>query len=85
MNIKEVVLDSYKTVLENSDLQVEAKLETEITRENGFDSLGFVSLIMEIEERISVDLDEALAKIRESKTLGQIVNIVENMYMEQNK
>jgi len=51
----------------------------EFSRENGIDSLGIVSLILDIEEKLDIELDSCLAEIRQCKTLEEMIRTVENV------
>lgn len=52
--------------------------EMTLSRENGIDSLGIVTLILYIEEELGVELDSCLADIRKCKTLSNMMEIIEN-------
>lgn len=51
--------------------------ETELTRENGIDSLGIVELVMELEEAFKIDLDSELMQIRKCQNISQLTKIIE--------
>ena len=47
-------------------------------RESGIDSLGIVTLVLELEERLGIELDSCLADIRKAQTIDDIIKIVQN-------
>lgn len=80
INIKERVEDCLRKVLkEQGVLSDNVSSETLLIRENGIDSLGIVSLILEIEEEFEIDLDLYLPEIRKCNTLGELEKIVESV------
>lgn len=64
-----------EVVSENrSDIQVD--MDTCLTNELGFDSLGIVSLVLLLEEKLEMDLDEYLMEIRNSNNVAQLVQVI---------
>ena len=49
-----------------------------VNRESGIDSLGIVTLVLELEERLGIELDSCLADIRKAQTIDDIIKIVQN-------
>ncbi len=76
-NIEDKVIQAYKSIAKITD-NVEVDLSFEISRNNGFDSLGFVNFVVELEDALNMELDKYLAQIRKANTLQDIVRIVEN-------
>lgn len=76
MNISESVLECCRAVIEENKKDINVDESTLISRENGIDSLGMVTLVIDIEEKFDIDLDEHLSDIRKCKTIGELIEIV---------
>lgn len=46
-------------------------------RDDAIDSLGIVEFILGVEEELGIELDGCLQKIRLSKTVGEVIQIIE--------
>lgn len=79
-NIEQIVLESYGRLLDDKEIDAEPSINMKMTRENGMDSLGIVSLIIDIEEALEMDLDECLAQIRKCTTIQELIDIIRNHY-----
>ena len=77
MDIKDVVVESCKKVIKENNEKINVTEETEISIENGIDSLGIVTIIFEIEEQLEIELDEYLSYVRRCKTIGDLIGVVE--------
>jgi len=75
--VEEVVLEIYRQINE-LPLDEKVDLDIDIGRENGFDSLGIVTFIVEVEDALDIDLDNKLAQIRQCKTLRDMISIIES-------
>lgn len=75
--IEKKLIEIYKNI-SNIDPENDVDLNSEISRELGFDSLGMVEFIIQIEEVFDIELDTYLSEIRTSSMLSDIVRIVEN-------
>lgn len=82
MNINESILECCKSVIEANNEQIMVNESTLISRENGIDSLAMVTLVIDIEEKFNIDLDEHLSEIRKCKTIGQLIEIVTEVVLE---
>ena len=51
-------------------------MDTCLTNELGFDSLGIVSLVLLLEEKLEMDLDEYLMEIRNSNNVAQLIQAI---------
>lgn len=71
------LIEIYKGMLK-IEPENEIDLNAEISRELGFDSLGMVDFVINIEESFDIELDKYLAEIRKAPNLSEIVRIVEN-------
>lgn len=76
---KEIVYECYIELAKEMNLDVKPSDETEISRDSGFDSLGFVAFIIALEERTGLEFDNYLADIRKAKTLKDIIDIIDNV------
>lgn len=76
MNIKEGVLECCEAVIKENKKDIAVNEDTLISRENGIDSLGMVTLVIDMEEKFDIDLDEYLSDIRKCKTIGELAEIV---------
>ena len=71
------LIDIYKKI-SNIDSENDVDINSEISREVCFDSLGMVDFIIQIEEGFDIQLDSYLSEIRTSGKLSDIVRIVQN-------
>ncbi len=71
------LIEIYKGILK-IEPENEIDLNAEISRELGFDSLGMVDFVINIEDVFDIELDKYLAEIRKAPNLSEIVRIVEN-------
>ncbi len=77
-NVKDVVLQCHNALLKEKGINKISSPDMDMTRENGIDSLGIVSLVLEIEEELGVELDSVLAMIRKSKKIAEFIEVIEN-------
>lgn len=75
-DIEEVVKKCCQQVLDDSGLKIVSDINMRMTRENGIDSLGMVTLILSIEEELEVELDYYLSEMRNAEYLRDFINIV---------
>ena len=71
------LIDIYKKI-SNIDSENDVDINSEISREVGFDSFGMGDFIIQIEEGFDIQLDSYLSEIRTSGKLSDIVRIVQN-------
>lgn len=76
---KEIVYECYIELAKEMNLDVEPRDEMEISRDSGFDSLGFVTFVIALEERTGLELDNYLSDIREAKKLKDIIDLIEKV------
>lgn len=77
MDVKKIVLDSHTKLMAERNIDKISSPELEIRPKNGIDSLGIVNMILDIEEALDVELDSYLPRIRQCKTIGLLIEIVE--------
>lgn len=75
----ELVSQCYKNVLAEDGIIKEITPETPVMDEGGLDSMGIVSLIIELEDQFNLDLDDHLLEIRAAKNVSQLVTIIEEI------
>lgn len=83
MNVKDVVVESCERVIKENDESINVTEKTEISIENGIDSLGIVTIIFDIEEQLKIELDEYLSYVRRCKTIGDLISVVEKVIENQ--
>lgn len=84
MNIEKIVLDVHTKLMGEEGIYKVSNKEMRVGRECGIDSLGIVTMVLEIEERLGVDLDSCLADIRRARTIDDIIKVVEEKCNEKN-
>lgn len=77
-NVREIILKCYSRLMKEKNIEITPTTETMLSRDSGIDSLGIVTLILDIEEELGVELDSYLADIRKCKTLFEMMRIIEN-------
>ena len=80
--VEEAVLACHNKLMESKGIDVKSSPELEIRRRYGIDSLGIVTMIMDIEEMLDTELDECLADIRKCRTIGEIIKVIEDVCVE---
>lgn len=77
--LRETVFDVLNEVIAESDVDNTPYDEMELNRENGIDSLGIVSLVVLLEEKLEFDADKYLADIRNCKRVVDLVELVKKI------
>lgn len=75
-DIIQIILETHNAILQKEGISKKSDLSMELNRENGLNSLTIVLLILEVEERLEVNLDEVLPKIRKASNLQEFAEIV---------
>lgn len=78
-NVEQAVLKCHTNVMKTNNIDKVSDISMEMTQENGIDSLGIVTLIVEIEDELDMELDAYLADIRKCKTIGELINVIRNV------
>lgn len=76
MDIKMIVYDAIYDIMHQEAIFVEIDDETELTREIGIDSMGIVSLILLLEEKMEIELDNYLIDIRKCRRVEELVQML---------
>lgn len=79
MDIKNGVVECCKAVIAEADIDIDVDESTVISRECGIDSLGIVTLVLELEDKFGCDLDDYLAEIRRCHTVKDLIDLIENI------
>ncbi len=82
--LTEAVLQCCTTVRKENGIAEEPDLSTQLTRENGIDSMGIVNLVIELEEALEIDLDQYLARIRGSRTVSELISVIREAAEKEN-
>ncbi len=78
--IRETILRLHTEVMHKQGIEKESTPELEIRPRNGITSESIVTILLGIEDELSIELDNYLARIRECKTIGELVDIVTEAY-----
>lgn len=84
-NIVTTIIRIIQNLSDNDGEKIVVSEETKLSRDNGFDSLGIVTLIVNIEDDLSIELDDYLLDIRKDISVSDLIEIVSRAYNEQNK
>lgn len=77
-NIEKVVFECCRTVICDNGIQLpEISPNTKLSRDNGFDSLGIVTLVLLVEEELGIELDDYLFEIRNCETIHEFANVIQ--------
>lgn len=82
-NVKEVVLRLHTELMHERGIDKESSPEFEIRPKNGITSESIVIFILDLEEKLDIELDEYLPQIRKAKTIEIFIGIVEEAYKKQ--
>lgn len=81
--IEEVVIRLHNEIMREREIDKESSLEMEMRPRNGITSESIVSLLLDIEDELGIELDDYLAQIRKCKTIGLLIDIVKDAYEKQ--
>ena len=76
---KEIVKICEEVVYELDGIQHNYTDSTEVNTDNGIDSLALMNILIEIEKRFGINLDEVMLEICEAKRIADIIKCVEKM------
>lgn len=77
--IEEIILQAHNEILQKEGISKKSDLSMELNRENGLNSFALVTLILEVEEKLNINLDDALPQIRKASSLQEFAEIVYEM------
>jgi len=81
-SVEEIIFRLHNNLMEKQGIHEVSSREIEIRPKNGINSETIVELILDIEDELDIELDNYLAMIRECKTIGLFIDIVEKAYKE---
>lgn len=84
-NVTEIVLKIHTELMHDQGIELESSPELEIRPRNGITSATIVSLLIDLEDALNIQLDKYLPEIRVSKTIGDFIKIIEKACDEQAK
>lgn len=82
-DIQKVVIRLHNKLLKEREIDMESSLEMEMRPRNGITSESIVTLLLDIEDELDIELDDYLAQIRKCKTIGLLTDIVKEAYEKQ--
>ncbi len=85
VDVQEVVLRLHNELLKGEGIDEESSLDMEMRPRNGITSVTIVSLILDLEEELGIELDDYLIQIRKSSTIGTLIDIVKEAYENQHQ
>lgn len=75
-DVQEVVLRLHTELMHSRGIDKVSSPDLEIRPRNGITSESIVFLLLNIEEELGIELDDYLAKIRVSKTIEALIDVV---------
>lgn len=79
MNIKEEVFNVLKQINEESGIDAEVSVDTDLTIGNIYDSFAIITIITQIEEATNILLIDNMSDILQIKTVGEFINYIEKL------
>lgn len=80
-NVTEAVIQCIEEVMKSKEGEIsdtKCELNFELESQCGIDSLGFINLLLAIEEKFKIELDDAiLTKIRKCKYVDDLVKAID--------
>ena len=76
-NVREVVLEQHTILMNSKGIDKKSSNDMAFGRDDAIDSLGIVEFILGVEEELGVELDGCLPEIRSCKTVGEVIQIIE--------
>lgn len=83
--IKEIVLRLHTELMQGRGIERISSPELEIRPRNGITSESIVTLLLDIEDELDIELDDYLMEIRVCKTIGDFIGIIETAYKNKGK
>lgn len=83
-DVSKVVFEVHNDIMKDKGiLDKQSDYDVEIRPRNGIDSLGIVTMILDIEEKLEIELDDYLMNIRKSKTIAELISVIQEAYDNQ--
>ena len=83
VKIDEVVIRLHNNLLKEKEINKESSPEMEIRPKNGITSATIITLLLDIEDELDIELDDYLPEIRKCKTIGLLIDIIKEAYARQ--
>lgn len=74
--IEETILRLHTDLMKSMGIVQVSSMDMEIRPQNGITSESIVTLLLDIEDELDVELEAYLADIRKCKTIGLLVDII---------
>ena len=81
--VEDAVLEAHNELMNDLGIDRVSKPDAKMSRGNGIDSLGIVTLILNIEEKLDIDLEPYLKEVRNSYYVKDLIDTVEKAYLQQ--
>ncbi len=79
MNIREIILDTFKEVLVEEGVTVYVPADSDLLLETDLDSLGFAVLVARLEDRVGFDPFTISTSSYYPKTFGEFIQFYESV------
>ena len=76
-DVKEIVLKQHTNLMNSRGVNKQSSEDMTFARDVEIVSFGMVEFILCVEEELGIELDGCLQKIRLSKTVGEVIQIIE--------
>ncbi|MBP3450150.1 MAG: hypothetical protein J6K22_06805 [Spirochaetaceae bacterium] len=81
-NIEETVLNLHTKLMYEQGIKQQSSPELELRPRNGITSSTIVSLILDIEDVLNIQLDNYIYEIRKCKTISDFILIIETAFSD---
>lgn len=78
--IYKTVVEAYKIVNNNNFVKENISGDTLLINQFELDSFTFMSMIVDIEDKLQIDLDNILIELSNCKTLNEFINYIKNLF-----
>lgn len=79
MNIKEQVFNVLKQINEESGINADVSLDTDLTIGNIYDSFAIINIITQVEEVTNISLIDNMSEILQIKNVGDFISYIEDL------
>ena len=83
--VENAVIEAHNELLDELGKTRRSTPDAKMSRGFGIDSLGLVTLVIMVEEKLDISLEDYLVDIRSSYYVQDFINAVEKAYLEQKK
>lgn len=75
-DVKEIVFKCHNKIMKEKGINKESSEELTLTRDNGIDSMGIVSFVIDLEDELDTELERHLSKVRKCRTIGDLITLL---------